>query len=176
MRRKTLHALSVVTLCLGTLFALISTSPAQGSTMRADTRTTILAASDRTAATRISKRLRALAWAKKQEGKPYIWGGTGPDGFDCSGLVYAAYLHAGVNFGEHRTTYDLLSWGRLVRTTHPQPGDLAFFGSGHVELYISGTLTHGTTFGAHHSGTTIGYRSYSSYYHPSVFVHVNGAG
>ena len=47
-------------------------------------------------------RLVAFDWAKSQAGKPYIYGGTGPNGYDCSGLVYAAYKRAG--FTLPRTT------------------------------------------------------------------------
>lgn len=117
--------------------------------------------------------IRTLAydWARKERGKPYVWGGTGPRGFDCSGLIYEAYLKAAhVNIG--RDTYDMLANRHLKRVTHPHTGDLAFFGTGHVELYVSGTLYHGKTFGAHHSGTTISERSYNSYYHPSAFYEI----
>lgn len=120
-----------------------------------------------------SKRVIALAWAKTQRGKWYVWGGIGPNGYDCSGIVYAAYNRVGLHFG--RNTTGMLYSGRIARTGHPRPGDLAFFGTGHVELYISGGLYNGVTFGFHHTGTRGGYRSYNSYYHPSAFYHVDGA-
>jgi cell wall-associated NlpC family hydrolase len=119
-------------------------------------------------------RQRAFAWAKGQAGCWYRYGHTGPcsHGFDCSGLVYAAYRHVGAYFG--RDTSAMLRSHKLVRTTHPYPGDLAFFGTGHVELYVSGSKYNGVTFGAHHSGTRVGFRHYSSYYHPTAFYHVWG--
>ena len=40
--------------------------------------------------------VRAIAYARQQLGKPYLWGGTGPGAYDCSGLVMEAYAHAGV--------------------------------------------------------------------------------
>ena len=43
----------------------------------------------------------AVAFARAQLGKPYLWGGTGPDAFDCSGLVMMAYQAAGVTHPPH---------------------------------------------------------------------------
>ena len=43
----------------------------------------------------------AIAYARGQLGKPYLWGGTGPYAFDCSGLVMEAYAHAGVRHRPH---------------------------------------------------------------------------
>ena len=51
----------------------------------------------------------AIAYAQQQIGKPYLWGGTGPDSFDCSGLMMMAYLAAGVTIP--RTSEDQFSWG-----------------------------------------------------------------
>ena len=82
-------------------------------------------------------RIRALNWAKTQYGKPYIYGGTGPGGYDCSGLVMMAYRHAGISLP--RTTYQMLASKHLVRVAHPLKGDLAFYGSGHVEMYAHGS-------------------------------------
>jgi cell wall-associated NlpC family hydrolase len=106
---------------------------------------------------------RALAWARTQAGKWYAWGGTGPSSYDCSGLVMMAYRHAGISLP--RTTYAMQASWHLRRTYHPQPGDLAFYGSGHVELYVR----PGVTFGAHRSGTRIGNTYYNSYWHPTAF-------
>lgn len=83
----------------------------------------------------------AAEWALSQTGKPYIWGGTGPDGYDCSGLAMVAWEHAGVPLG--RTTYVQWTEGTPVARTQLQPGDLVFFeptpaGPGHVAIYIGG--------------------------------------
>ncbi len=67
----------------------------------------------------------AIAYAKQQLGKPYVWGGTGPDGFDCSGLVMMAYRAAGINIP--RTSEDQWAWGPRIQPGHEQPGDLVFF-------------------------------------------------
>ena len=65
----------------------------------------------------------AIAYARAQAGKPYLWGGTGPDAFDCSGLVMEAYARAGVTIP--RTSQE--QWAELPHVTSPQPGDLVFF-------------------------------------------------
>ena len=111
-------------------------------------------------------RVIAWEWAFNQRGKPYIWGGIGPRGFDCSGLVMMAYRHAYKYLP--RTTYAMLNSGKLRRTHHPKRGVLAFYGRGHVEIYYKA----GWTFGAHHTGTRIGFTHYNSAYHPSAFYFV----
>ena len=65
----------------------------------------------------------AIAYARQQLGKPYIWGGTGPYAFDCSGLVMEAYRSAGV--GIARTSQ--AQWATERHVSRPQPGDLVFF-------------------------------------------------
>jgi len=86
----------------------------------------------------------AIAYAEQQLGKPYQWGGTGPDAFDCSGLVMMAYRAAGIDIP--RTSQEQWAWGPRVPASQVEPGDLAFFvGSdgtvaapGHVGLVIGG--------------------------------------
>lgn len=79
--------------------------------------------------------------ADYQPGKPYVWGGNGDPGFDCSGLTRAAYAAAGV--GIPRTAQTQYSSGRLLPTgTRLRPGDLVFYGTGpdsvtHVGVAIS---------------------------------------
>jgi|ERR1700733_9144356 len=95
---------------------------------------------------------RALDWAESKAGLPYVWGGTGPDGYDCSGLVQAAFESVGVDLP--RTTYEMLDSGHLHPVSSPVRGDLVFFGSGHVEI---DTMWPFTTFGAHSTGQAIGW-------------------
>jgi peptidoglycan DL-endopeptidase CwlO len=79
----------------------------------------------------------AISFALAQVGKPYEWGATGPNAYDCSGLVQAAWAAAGVSIP--RTTYEM--WAALphVPASSVRPGDLAFFdGEGHVAMYIGG--------------------------------------
>ncbi|MCA1221260.1 C40 family peptidase [Streptomyces sp. 8L] len=80
----------------------------------------------------------ALAFAYGALGKPYVWGTTGPDAFDCSGLTQAAWKAAGVSLP--RTTYTQINAGERVSKSQLAPGDLVFFYSGvsHVGLYVGG--------------------------------------
>jgi cell wall-associated NlpC family hydrolase len=75
-------------------------------------------------------------------GTPYRYGGTGPGGFDCSGLVRWAYGHAGVALP--RTTYEQRSASRPVGALELLPGDLVFYnGTSHVGLFIGdGKVIH----------------------------------
>jgi cell wall-associated NlpC family hydrolase len=118
-----------------------------------------------------SRRMRAYIWAAHQRGKPYCWGGTGGC-FDCSGLVMAAYRHEGLYFG--RDTTDMLASGGLVRVRRRQArkGDLAFYGTGHVEL-VAGRRS---TLGALEPGTRVGWHRRSRWWHPTMFFHVRDAG
>ena len=86
----------------------------------------------------------AIAFAEQQLGKPYQWGGTGPDAFDCSGLMMQAYRAAGIDIP--RTSQQQWIWGPRVQPGQVQPGDLVFFAGadgtttspGHVGLVIGG--------------------------------------
>ncbi|MDO0926147.1 NlpC/P60 family protein [Streptomyces sp. TG1A-8] len=85
----------------------------------------------------------AVAYAYRKLGSPYVWGATGPDAFDCSGLVQAAYRSAGISLP--RTTYAQINAGRRVPRSRLRPGDLVFFYSGvsHVGLYVGdGRMIH----------------------------------
>ena len=93
---------------------------------------------------------KAVAFAYAQLGKPYIWGGTGPEGFDCSGLVQAAWAAAGVAIP--RTTYE--DWDDLphIPVSEMQPGDLIIYNAeGHVGMYVGG----GYIIDAPHTGADI---------------------
>lgn len=85
----------------------------------------------------------AVAYALAQLGTPYLWGGDGPGGFDCSGLVQAAYAAAGIQLP--RTAQEQFDAGPLLRDGQQlEPGDLAFFGTGasdvtHVGIMVSET-------------------------------------
>jgi len=79
-----------------------------------------------------------LAFAAAQLGDTYVWGATGPDSFDCSGLVLRAWQQAGVTLP--RTSAVQFAAGRRVAPADLRPGDLVFFYSpvSHVGLYIGG--------------------------------------
>lgn len=114
------------------------------------------------------RRVAAIRWAERQAGKPYEWGGTGPAGFDCSGLVYMAYGR-GAHVWLPRTTYGMATSRKLVHIPWSQRrrGDIAAYGSGHVELV---TRFGRTTFGALEPGTRIGWHhfTWSGSWHPTV--------
>ncbi|KJK58729.1 C40 family peptidase [Saccharothrix sp. ST-888] len=97
----------------------------------------------------------AIAFARSQLGKPYAWGATGPDAYDCSGLVQAAWQSAGVSLP--RTTYAQIVAAPRVGRGQLHPGDLVFFYSGisHVGLYAgNGRMIH-----APHPGAPVRYES-----------------
>jgi cell wall-associated NlpC family hydrolase len=90
-----------------------------------------------------SRAAAAVSYAYAKLGSPYVWGATGPDAFDCSGLIQAAYRSAGISLP--RTTYAQIDAGRRVSRSELLPGDLVFFYSGisHVGLYIgNGQMIH----------------------------------
>lgn len=89
----------------------------------------------------------AIEWALSKQGLPYVWGGTGPHGYDCSGLVQGAWAAAGVRIP--RTTWPQRAALPPVSRAELQPGDLIFFHtmSGppptHVGMYIGdGKMVH----------------------------------
>jgi cell wall-associated NlpC family hydrolase len=94
--------------------------------------------------------VRAVAYAKRFLGVPYRWGGSGPSGFDCSGLVRYVYKRFGVDLPH--SSYADFDLGRRVGRRRLRPGDLVFFsGLGHVGLYVG----HGRFIHAPHSGTNV---------------------
>ncbi|HEY2575824.1 MAG TPA: NlpC/P60 family protein [Streptosporangiaceae bacterium] len=119
----------------------------------------------------------AIAFAEAQLGKPYQFGATGPDAFDCSGLVMMAYRAAGINIP--RTSEAQWAWGPKIAAGQEEPGDLVFFAGsdgtatnpGHVgmvigknvmaEAYATGfplRISHfGTSNSAPGDGTVVGF-------------------
>ena len=78
-----------------------------------------------------AQRLRAVEFARKQvlARKPYVWGAEGPNSFDCSGLVYAAYRNAGLGWPNWDRLNSSLYWGYTKRVPLSElvPGDLLFY-------------------------------------------------
>ncbi|OBG55262.1 C40 family peptidase [Mycobacterium sp. E735] len=80
----------------------------------------------------------AVRAALSRLGCPYVWGATGPDQFDCSGLVQWSYAQAGIHLD--RTTYQQINDGMPVPRSQVRPGDLVFPHAGHVQLAIGNDL------------------------------------
>ncbi|MDD3224770.1 MAG: NlpC/P60 family protein [Clostridium sp.] len=92
---------------------------------------------------------------------PYLYGGTTPSGFDCSGFVQYVYAHMGISLG--RTTYDQVKEGSPV-TGALQPGDLVFFGSPSAPHHVGIYVGNGQMIDAPQTGETIGIHNlYSDY-------------
>ncbi|MCT9081664.1 C40 family peptidase [Streptomyces fulvoviolaceus] len=122
-------------------------------------------ATDTTDSSYATKAAKAIAFARSQIGKPYVWGATGPDSYDCSGLTQAAWNAAGISLP--RVTYDQVNAGTTVSLANAQPGDLVFFYDdiSHVGLYIgNGMMIHAPKPGAYVREESIYYDGESSIY------------
>jgi cell wall-associated NlpC family hydrolase len=131
------RALVALTLGAGmTLTSVVATAPAASAASAAVT-----------APTHAAKV--ALDTALAQQGKPYAWGGSGPNSFDCSGLTTFAYRAAGIALP--RTSKAQSAVGAPVSRNALQPGDLVFFYSpvSHVGIYIGGgQMVHAPSSGS----------------------------
>jgi peptidoglycan DL-endopeptidase CwlO len=94
---------------------------------------------------------RAVNAAMSRRGDAYVWGGTRPGGFDCSGLTLWSYAQAGIALP--RTSRAQYGVGRSVPKDQLRPGDLLFYGGSaasihHVAMYVGdGNIVHASTFG-----------------------------
>ena len=100
-----------------------------------------------------------VAIAQRYLGVPYVWGGAGPRGFDCSGLTMYCYAQIGIGMSHGATDQQRSS--KPVSLGSLQPGDLVFFGgasySHHVGIYVGG----GSMIHAPHTGAVVSYGSIS---------------
>lgn len=94
-----------------------------------------------------------LGIAASFEGTPYLYGGTTPDGFDCSG--YTQYVFNKVGISLPRTAEQQRQFATPV--SNPQPGDLVFFGAPahHMGIYAG----NGMMWDSPHTGSSVGYRA-----------------
>jgi cell wall-associated NlpC family hydrolase len=108
-----------------------------------------------------------IAAGQRELGTPYVYGGTGPTGFDCSGLTQYAYKQAGISIP--RTSEQ--QQGFAVATASPVPGDLVFWGNPayHVAIYLG----NGKILAAPHTGTLV---QVEDIYGSPTFGHVAAAG
>ncbi|MGQ4433725.1 MULTISPECIES: C40 family peptidase [unclassified Streptomyces] len=143
------------------LLAHLTAQKQQQAAPQADPATGI--PSDASYATKAAK---AVAFARAQVGKPYVWGATGPGSYDCSGLTQAAWRATEVTLP--RATADQAAAGTTVPLADAQPGDLVFFHDfhddiSHVGVYAGdGMMIHAPKPGAyvreesvHHDGTAV---------------------
>jgi cell wall-associated NlpC family hydrolase len=93
----------------------------------------------------------AIALATTQLGKPYVWGATGPDSFDCSGLMQWTFAQLSIKLP--RVASDQQAWATPVPISQIQPGDLVFFGlpAHHVGMYVG----NGLMLDAPHTGAVV---------------------
>ena len=92
----------------------------------------------------------AVRVAMQYLGTPYVWGGEGPGGFDCSGLTQYSYSQVGISLP--RVTYQQIRVGVAVPRTSLAPGDLVFFSNAHhMGMYIGG----GNFVHAPHTGDVV---------------------
>ena len=108
----------------------------------------------------------AAGIAASMVGSPYVWGGSSPAGFDCSGLTSYAYAQAGISIP--RTAGGQASVGSAVSYGNMQPGDLIVWSGGaHVSIYVgggqmvhatnpsTGVITSSVSFWSNNSGQSI---------------------
>ncbi|MEU6216190.1 NlpC/P60 family protein [Streptomyces sp. NPDC047022] len=100
-----------------------------------------------------SRAAAAVAAARSALGRPYVWGATGPGGFDCSGLMQWSYRHAGI--GLPRTSQEQQYAGHRVPLSQARPGDLVVYraDASHVAMYVGG----GRVIHAPHPGAAVRY-------------------
>ena len=105
----------------------------------------------------------AIDFARQQLGKPYVWGATGPDSFDCSGLMLRAWEAAGVTLP--RTSREQYGAGTYIPVTLAQAGDLVFYAYDtgdpgtihHVAMYLG----NGNIIEAQQTGVPVHVRPFS---------------
>lgn len=92
--------------------------------------------------------------AERFIGTPYVYGGSAPGGFDCSGFTAYVFRIAGISIPRTATAQMLSS----TRVSNPQPGDLVFYGSSSYAYHVGIYLGNGMMIDANHPGGSVGIR------------------
>ncbi|MET0468590.1 MAG: C40 family peptidase [Aeromicrobium sp.] len=103
---------------------------------------------------RVDKADTVISQAKKLKGSPYRWGGSTPNGFDCSGYVQYVFKKSGKKIG--RTSGAQLSAGRSVPQSKKRPGDILIFQSGGRAYHSAIYAGDGTMWEAQRTGVPVG--------------------
>jgi cell wall-associated NlpC family hydrolase len=119
----------------------------------------------------MEKGQQVVEYAKQFLGVPYVWGGTSPSGFDCSGLVYYVYKHFGVTL--NRVAAAMAENGTAVDLSALQPGDIVLFHNrakysqiNHVGIYAgNGLFIH-----APQTGDVVKFSTLTSGYYSTTLV------
>lgn len=115
------------------------------------------------------KGAKAVQFAIAQLGEPYVWGATGPDSWDCSGLTQAAWKYAGVQIP--RVTYDQIAFGTASSRNRAMPGDLVFPSRGHV-MMVTGRSGAQALIHAPHTGDVVRFAPWRN----GTIRHIAGGG
>ncbi|MFC4033064.1 C40 family peptidase [Streptomyces polygonati] len=108
-----------------------------------------------------SKADQLIAFLKAQIGKPYVWGATGPDSYDCSGLTQAAFASIGITIP--RTSEEQSTFGTPVSLNALQPGDLIFWGGEGSAFHVGVFIGDGQYLDAANPSTPVGIKNLVDY-------------
>ena len=109
-------------------------------------------------------------YAQSFIGVPYVWGGSTPNGFDCSGFTQYVYAHFGKNIGRVTTTQEYA--GTVISVSQAQVGDLLFWGQRGSTYHVGIYMGNNTYLAAPEPGRSVSFGN-MSYFMPSFAVHVN---
>ena len=113
------------------------------------------------------KREAVAGLAKKQVGKRYVYGATGPSAFDCSGLAQYVYKKAAKKTLP-RTTYGQVTKGKKISLSHLKKGDLLFWGSASAPYHVGTYVGNGQYVHAATPSQGVRKQAISAYFYPSA--------